>query len=203
MGAMALKHKISDLGGQQERIVKKKHNVGTYIVVAICVAFIVELGIILAMLTGPTINMMESMTTSMKVNVNVDTGKRLTGILSDQSLLTAGSKFLGGSKKGNATVAASGDDDDLFTKWCSTASCMASKSCEQVQKGLASARADDGSPIMPLPKTFCDAIDILNSGPSCLCDPDLADDTVVGQTATIVKTKNILLPMCNLIISNC
>lgn len=189
--------------------------VGQCIVTGILLLFVIELMVILAMLTGPTLSMMESLTGTFasigesaegafRVNLNVDTGKDLTGILSSKSgLLSAGSKLLGVSKSSNATVTASGDDEDLFSKWCSAAPCMASSemSCQEINKGLASARAPDGSPIMPLPQTFCKAISGLNEG-NCLCDEDLGNAQKVGQTATIVSTANILGTLCGLSIKS-
>jgi len=78
----------------------------------------------------------------------------------------------------------------------------ATKLCSSLESDLASARNEDGSPIIPLPDQFCAAVDVLNMN-RCLCDPDLADPSKVGESSQIVENAPILGTMCGLTIGAC
>ena len=177
----------------------------------VAVAFLIELMVIFAMVTGPSINMMHAMQSTMEsmeqsiqnplqVNLNLDSGANLTKVLADnKDLLSAGRTFLSspGMAGGSSNTTISEESEKQFMKWCESAPCMkeSSEDCKVVEENLKTARGDDGKPVMPLPKEFCEAIDALSSN-RCLCDKNLSDPDVVGETAAIIDTAPLLGSLC-------
>merc|ERR1712216_598221 len=68
-------------------------------------------------------------------------------------------------------------NDTAFVDWCQQAECMGSDAsqvmCEQLNQAMLTSTHADGSPVLPLPKPFCTALETLSTK-KCLCDPDLA-----------------------------
>ena len=124
-----------------------------------------------------------------------------------------GSSEEGGGDAKNATGLATADaapssldaeeSSMLFVNWCKAAECMAKDAalCDGLEADLASARSPGGAPIIPLPPSFCSAIEILNLN-RCLCDIDLGDAAVVGETSQIVETAPLLGTLCGLTITS-
>lgn len=158
-------------------------------------------------------------TQSFQIMLNVDSGANLTQILTDnEGLLAAGAQLLApppitttntnaaGGETGPAlevrglteTNATSPDSSaTAFVQWCERAPCMQTSTelCMSLDQGLASARAPNGAPVIPLPSQFCEAVDVLSRS-LCLCDEDLADPSKTGETASIVKQANMIGTLC-------
>ena len=168
---------------------------------------------------GPTIGMVNSLKTaldvfggqeeqSVQVLLNVDSGANLTKILTDnEGLLSSAAQLLAPSPGGlevrevdpsSRNVTHSPDSPpSVFMEWCQSASCMSGDGdlCATLDADLASARSPSGAPIIPLPRTFCDAVAKLNNH-QCLCDSDLADANKSGEAASIVKSASMIGALC-------
>jgi len=198
---------------------KKRKEIAFSIGGILSVVFVVEMIIVVALLTGPTIGMVNSLKTaldvfggqeeqSVQVLLNVDSGANLTKILTDnEGLLSSAAQLLAPSPGGlevrevdpsSRNVTQSPDSPpSVFMEWCQSASCMSGDGdlCATLDADLASARSPSGAPIIPLPRTFCDAVAKLNNH-QCLCDSDLADANKSGEAASIVKSASMIGALC-------
>jgi len=204
---------------RQRQRQEKTRTVALSIGGVISMVLVVEMIIVIALLTGPLIGVFTSMKTaldflggqSVRVALSVDSGPNLTSILSDKDgLISTAAQLLGppaatplevrnfdeGEGEGEA---AEGQEESVFLKWCQEAPCLADEreriSCAALDADLASARSASGAPVIPLPRTFCNAVSVLSAS-KCLCDPDLANPAVSGEASSLVKSAAMIGPLC-------
>jgi len=155
-----------------------------WVVGVLGVLLLLEVMLAIAIMVGPMTGMM----TEVKEALSIVTDNR--------ELIGAGLGILAPSG------APSVDDgsSSVFLQWCKSSPCMTGDDkadlCESVDNGLASARGENGLPILPFPSTFCDAVDILSSN-QCLCDPNLGNKTITGDAAQIVQFSGAIENMCD------
>ena len=80
-------------------------------------------------------------------------------------------------------------------EWCLSAPCAQgtfAPRCAQVEELLLTGENPDGSPRLPLPPSFCEAMVTLNDN-GCLCDPAYAE---VPGTDEMLSFVGVLGPMC-------
>lgn len=84
-----------------------------------------------------------------------------------------------------------------FVAWCRSAPCAQkgafANRCQEVEELLLTGENPDGSPRLPLPPTFCEAMVTLNDN-GCLCDPAYAEVPGADEMLNFV---HILGPMCS------
>jgi len=160
-----------------------------------------------------------------KVALNLDTGANLTNLLSDpSSLASIGAQLLGGGGGGGghgdggkievAAVDDAGNDASdgagpgTFRGWCEAAACMMGQgegssspknlasACKDLDAGLLSATNAKGQPVIPLPSTFCSALEELGKK-GCLCDSQGLSE-VSSDTKRLVQMAGVSASMCRL-----
>ena len=172
-----------------------------------------ELGIILAYLAPPAAGAMTSLSKALDAFTGENGQKPITlpalrvGV--DPSVLElAGGLMgsLGGGAPGiggEAKAAGVAVGKTGFALWCESAACLGDDAaaasresfCASLDQDLLTAKADDGSPVIPLPSDYCSALEVLATN-SCLCDSDLA--AVSTDTDQLIKLASVTASLCGL-----
>ena len=172
-----------------------------------------EIGIVLAYLAHPAAGAMTSLSKALDAFTGENGQKPITlpalrvGV--DPSVLElAGGLMgsLGGGAPGiggEAKAAGVAVGKTGFALWCESAACLGDDAaaasresfCASLDQDLLTAKADDGSPVIPLPSDYCSALEVLATN-SCLCDSDLA--AVSTDTDQLVKLASVTASLCGL-----
>ena len=172
-----------------------------------------EIGVVLAYLAPPAAGAMTSLSKALDAFTGENGQKPITlpalrvGV--DPSVLElAGGLMgsLGGGAPGiggEAKAAGVAVGKTGFALWCESAACLGDDAaaasresfCASLDQDLLTAKADDGSPVIPLPSDYCSALEVLATN-SCLCDSDLA--AVSTDTDQLVKLASVTASLCGL-----
>ena len=172
-----------------------------------------EIGVVLAYLAHPAAGAMTSLSKALDAFTGENGQKPITlpalrvGV--DPSVLElAGGLMgsLGGGAPGiggEAKAAGVALGKTGFALWCESAACLGDDAaaasresfCASLDQDLLTAKADDGSPVIPLPSDYCSALEVLATN-SCLCDSDLA--AVSTDTDQLVKLASVTASLCGL-----
>ena len=172
-----------------------------------------EIGIVLAYLAHPAAGAMTSLSKALDAFTGENGQKPITlpalrvGV--DPSVLElAGGLMgsLGGGAPGiggEAKAAGVAVGKTGFALWCESAACLGDDAaaasresfCASLDQDLLTAKADDGSSVIPLPSDYCSALEVLATN-SCLCDSDLA--AVSTDTDQLVKLASVTASLCGL-----
>ena len=172
-----------------------------------------EIGIVLAYLAPPAAGAMTSLSKALDAFTGENSQKPVTlpalrvGV--DHSVLELAGGLMGSPGGGapgiggEAKAAGVAVGKTGFALWCESAACLGDDAaaasresfCASLDQDLLTAKADDGSPVIPLPSDYCSALEVLATN-SCLCDSDLA--AVSTDTAQLVKLASVTASLCGL-----
>lgn len=159
--------------------------------------FLLQMIVTLAMFTQPALKALHSF------NQVADIVTANEGVFEAATAFLAPEASTAASSSSAVAMEASGVNANVeeteFIQWCRSAPCLSDKvsMCDDLDEDLASARSPEGAPIVPMPKTFCNAVEVLSSN-RCLCDANLANSTITGESANIVGFAGMIGKLCQI-----